>query len=674
MKLIYLLLFFVFLSTSTTLFAQQITYSAKGVPLKTIFSVIQKQTGYGFFYDPKLLNRAKPVSLAVKNTSLPEVLAIVFKNQPLEYNIENKTILVSGKKLPAKSKVIPKAKNMGQEKKNVSGNEVENTVPPASAKSQSFLDTLTSNPVFATPLVLNPSLHNAVPNDAVYPKQDKSMPSQISSSIIKWSGYDPKLFRIRPFELLNYQKVTFGVKGGLTRSRSNDGQNGSSSADFYLGFFADKQMTSKFNLGTELSFALLGRKNQFEIPLHVKYYLNERWNVLSGPKLDIIGRRHGSTREVGVSAEVGSQYQINQIFFAEARYAKAFIDGDKNVLRLGIGANFSKKEFTEKTIRESEPLRLRIALNSGIALNDPYVAVGGIDLRIQDYLKGSIAGTLTAGYFHYWWETEDKGFMSYIPVKAGLKFFAAKPFYIAPEAGFAFGMNSEGSMRPFLFAGGIGAQMNNGFDIGLRYENMTGTLYKYYLGMPDIPRPSFVALRVEYGFNLSPLKSQSGEFTKARTEPLPTNSRKKSVFIELMGNGFGATANFDMRFKRNQNDGLGFSAGAGITTGALTFPLMLNYIAGKRRSSFEGNIGFSNFYSSGRNEVFYFDDDMSDNNTQFVVAPVMSAGYRLQTYKGLQLRAYLSAISAGFYYDKGIKNDGLFIISFPGISVGYSLK
>jgi type II secretory pathway component GspD/PulD (secretin) len=45
------------------------------------------------------LIEAKAVTLNFQNAPLTEVLAAVFKNQALEYNIENKTILVSKKKI-----------------------------------------------------------------------------------------------------------------------------------------------------------------------------------------------------------------------------------------------------------------------------------------------------------------------------------------------------------------------------------------------------------------------------------------------------------------------------------------------------------------------------------------------------------------------------------------------
>lgn len=690
MKIVRIILVSLLLNTTLDLYAQQITYSAKNVSLKTVFAAIQKQTGYGFFYDQTVLSKAKPVTVNVTKATLKNVLTTVFKNQALTYTIDNKTILVSSKKAPENSSVksVPKPKTPEQQTElpaDPKAAQSQEKDPPSLTSSKLSTDTLIVNNEKALPaqnksetvssgnsaspaaeIVKQPGSELAKSPKKFNPQSAQSVPSDLKSPI-NFS----KSFRDRPFALLDYKEVTFGVKGGFNTSRRNGWQSGSGSTDFYLGFFANKQMTSKFHLGTELAFSILSESTQFALPVHLKYALNNRLTVLTGPVLDLTGESY-SRKYIGLSAEAGVQYQINQIFFTETRYAKGLIGQDLNILRLGIGANFTRNESVEKRSSEPEPLRLRIGLNGGLALNDPYVSVAGVDLRIQEYFSNSLAGTITAGYYQYWWKNERQGFMGYFPMKAGLKYFAVKPFYISPEAGFAFGMDSERNTRPFLYAGGIGAEMKNGLDISLRYENLTGNLYKYYFGMPDIKRPAHVALRVEYGVNFKPVNKKSGEFEKAKTEPLPTLTRKKAVFVELMGNGSGVTANFDMRFKRDRNDGLGFSAGAGITTGALTFPLTLNYIVGKYRSGLETSIGLSNFYS-GPGDNFYFDDYL-ENEAKFVSAPIVSLAYRLQTYKGLLVKAQFGAMHTGFYYDKGLVNYGLFVITTPGISLGYNFK
>ncbi|HVS95096.1 MAG TPA: SusC/RagA family TonB-linked outer membrane protein [Puia sp.] len=75
--------------------AQQVTYSGKDIPLATVFSAIEKQTGYVFFYRTEDLSAAKPVTVAFRNTKLADALDACFHGQPLNFVIRNKTVFVT---------------------------------------------------------------------------------------------------------------------------------------------------------------------------------------------------------------------------------------------------------------------------------------------------------------------------------------------------------------------------------------------------------------------------------------------------------------------------------------------------------------------------------------------------------------------------------------------------
>lgn len=102
MKLTFILLTVLFLNVSAEGFSQKVTYSGENVSLEEVFSTIKKQTGYGFFFQEELVSLAKPVTISVVNEELSNVLISVFKNQPLEFSIKNKTIIVSIKTISAK--------------------------------------------------------------------------------------------------------------------------------------------------------------------------------------------------------------------------------------------------------------------------------------------------------------------------------------------------------------------------------------------------------------------------------------------------------------------------------------------------------------------------------------------------------------------------------------------
>lgn len=100
MKLTTFLLTAAFIHAHAASMAQHVTISGRNLTLKQVFTAIKKQTGYVLLNQKGVLADAKPVSLSADNLPLRELLNDVFKNQPLEYVIEGKTILVS-RKLPA---------------------------------------------------------------------------------------------------------------------------------------------------------------------------------------------------------------------------------------------------------------------------------------------------------------------------------------------------------------------------------------------------------------------------------------------------------------------------------------------------------------------------------------------------------------------------------------------
>lgn len=92
MKLIIFFLTVTFLQASAAGVAQTVSFSGKNVSLEKVFQVVEKQTGYVFFYDAGILRGAKPVTVQARNENLEEFLKQVFKNQQLFYFIESTTI------------------------------------------------------------------------------------------------------------------------------------------------------------------------------------------------------------------------------------------------------------------------------------------------------------------------------------------------------------------------------------------------------------------------------------------------------------------------------------------------------------------------------------------------------------------------------------------------------
>ena len=77
--------------------AQNVTCNLKNVTIITVFQEINRQTGYQFLYTEEMVNEAKPISINLKDASITSALNICFKDQPLTYTIEDKTVIIQRK-------------------------------------------------------------------------------------------------------------------------------------------------------------------------------------------------------------------------------------------------------------------------------------------------------------------------------------------------------------------------------------------------------------------------------------------------------------------------------------------------------------------------------------------------------------------------------------------------
>src|ERR1044072_9935497 len=74
--------------------AQSITLKENNASLESVLNSIKKQSGYVFFYNYRILEKSRPVTLQVINVSIGEALDACFKDQPLSYSIDGRLITV----------------------------------------------------------------------------------------------------------------------------------------------------------------------------------------------------------------------------------------------------------------------------------------------------------------------------------------------------------------------------------------------------------------------------------------------------------------------------------------------------------------------------------------------------------------------------------------------------
>jgi len=97
MRLTTLLLIISILQVSASSFGQKITLSEKNTPIKVVLDKIRKQSGFDFLFPSSNLKLARPVTINVKNAELDAVLKAVFSNQPFDYSMDQKSVVVSVK-------------------------------------------------------------------------------------------------------------------------------------------------------------------------------------------------------------------------------------------------------------------------------------------------------------------------------------------------------------------------------------------------------------------------------------------------------------------------------------------------------------------------------------------------------------------------------------------------
>lgn len=154
--------------------------------------------------------------------------------------------------------------------------------------------------------------------------------------------------------------------------------------------------------------------------------------------------------------------------------------------------------------------RLGVGVEGGLPTGDIHNATSwdlGGTLRLQYGIDKNVAVMITSGYYNFFGKnysqtdidpisgavttTTVKGpNFGLIPVKAGAKVFFNSPIYVSGEAGAGFETVSGGKTR-LLLSPGLG-WANHSWDIGARYENLSGGGVNYGL----------INLRVAYGFTL----------------------------------------------------------------------------------------------------------------------------------------------------------------------------
>ncbi|ATL46965.1 SusC/RagA family TonB-linked outer membrane protein [Chitinophaga caeni] len=94
--------------------SQQVSMSGKNLSFKQIFSKVEKQTGYVFFYNADVLQKTTPVDVSVTNMPIETFLTMIMKDQPVDFEINAKTITIK-EKIIAKTGAVKSSEPVRQD-------------------------------------------------------------------------------------------------------------------------------------------------------------------------------------------------------------------------------------------------------------------------------------------------------------------------------------------------------------------------------------------------------------------------------------------------------------------------------------------------------------------------------------------------------------------------------
>ncbi|PRD47257.1 SusC/RagA family TonB-linked outer membrane protein [Sphingobacterium haloxyli] len=86
------------LSLHAETFSQTLSLKAKSIKLENVFKLIEEKTNYVVLYNYNELKAIEPIHVNVQHAQLNRFLDVVLKDLPLNYTIDDKTILISNKK------------------------------------------------------------------------------------------------------------------------------------------------------------------------------------------------------------------------------------------------------------------------------------------------------------------------------------------------------------------------------------------------------------------------------------------------------------------------------------------------------------------------------------------------------------------------------------------------
>jgi TonB-linked SusC/RagA family outer membrane protein len=98
MRLTSILLISMAFQVSASVSSQNVTFKGSNLSPRKVLSVLKAQTNYVFFYEREIFKNVHSINLDLKNATLETALEAVFANEPISWNIVEKTVFLTTKK------------------------------------------------------------------------------------------------------------------------------------------------------------------------------------------------------------------------------------------------------------------------------------------------------------------------------------------------------------------------------------------------------------------------------------------------------------------------------------------------------------------------------------------------------------------------------------------------
>jgi hypothetical protein len=229
--------------------------------------------------------------------------------------------------------------------------------------------------------------------------------------------------------------------------------------------------------------------NVIPVKAGIKYFLSDNFylggEAGAGFGFEKWGNSFLWSPSIGVAFKNGLDLSIKY-----EDYTKSSVTKDV-ALRLAYGLGTRKLAIHKKSDYSSD-WQLGISADPGVTTAFSQATLGG-EISINKYLTSNLEFSLSAGYTHYFdnnyyhnvFQTTGVdplngsfyGPSDVVPVKAGIRLYAGDRFYVGVDAGAAFLTHGNTS---FVYTPSIGLLLNNGLDIGIKYDNYSA------FSVPDI--------------------------------------------------------------------------------------------------------------------------------------------------------------------------------------------